>query len=30
MGFTIPKTVEANRTSQVETYRQALQLPSED
>ena len=23
MGFTIPKTVEANRTSQVETYRQA-------
>ena len=23
LGFTIPKTVEANRTSQVETYRQA-------
>ena len=23
MGFTIPKTVEANRTSQVELYRQA-------
>ena len=23
MGFTIPKLVEANRTSQVETYRQA-------